>query len=85
MRLLEKKTLLMRWIEKEEGVPLEELLHHLYIEKEMSIRDIGEELGVHYHTVNSWLKEIGIETRLPHQKLLDMIEIKRKLEEIKCL
>lgn len=81
MKSLNKKTLLMKWIEKEEGRSIEDLLHELYIEEEMSIREIGEKLKIHYHTVNSWLKEMEIETRLPHQKLLDMIEIKRKLEE----
>ena len=80
MKLIKKKTLLMKWIEKNEGVTIEELLHELYIEKEMSIRDISKRLNVHYHTINSWLKEMEIEMRLPHQKLLEMVEIKKKLE-----
>lgn len=80
MKLIKNKTLLMKWIEKNEGVTIEELLHELYIEKEMSIRDISKRLNVHYHTINSWLKEMEIEVRLPHQKLLEMVEIKKKLE-----
>ena len=83
MKEIEKKTLLMKWIEIEKGVKLEELLHDLYIEKELSIREIAEKLGVHYHTVNSWLKLMEIEARLPHEKLLELVEIKRKLKESK--
>lgn len=83
MKEIEKKTLLMNWVEMEKGVKLEELLHDLYIEKELSIREIAEKLGVHYHTVNSWLKLMEIEMRLPHDKLLELVEIKRKLKESK--
>ena len=80
MKEIEKKTLLMKWVEIEKGVKLEELLHDLYIEKKLSIREIAEKLGVHYHTVNSWLKLMEIEARLPHEKLLELVEIKRKLK-----
>ena len=83
MKEIEKKTLLMKWVEVEKGVKLEELLHDLYIEKGFSIREIAEKLGVHYHTVNSWLKLMEIEARLPHEKLLELVEIKRKLKESK--
>lgn len=83
MKQIENKTLLMKWVEVQKGVKLEELLHDLYIEKGFSIREIAEKLGVHYHTVNSWLKLMEIETRLPHEKLLELVEIKRKLKESK--
>lgn len=83
MKQIEDKTLLMKWVEVQKGVKLEELLHDLYIEKELSIREIAEKLGVHYHTVNSWLKLMEIEARLPHEKLLELVEIKRKLKESK--
>ena len=83
MKQIENKTLLMKWVEIQKGVKLEELLHDLYIEKELSIREIAEKLGVHYHTVNSWLKLMEIEARLPHEKLLELVEIKRKLKASK--
>lgn len=83
MKLIKNKTLLMRWIEKNEGVPIEELLHALYIEEGMSIRDISKRLNVHYHTINTWLKQMEIEMRLPHDKLMDLVEIKRRLKENK--
>lgn len=80
MKMLKNKSLLMKWIEMEKGVQIEELLRTLYIDEEKSIREIAKELGVHYNTVNSWLKKIEIEIRLPHQKLLEVVQIKRKLE-----
>ena len=81
MKRFENKTLLMKWIEMQKGVQLEELLRKLYIDDELSIRDIAKKLGVHYNTINSWLKKLEIEIRLPHQKLLEVVEIKRKLEK----
>lgn len=81
MKYLEKKTLLMKWIEEKEGVSLEELLRKLYIDDEKSIREVANEIGVHFNTVSSWLKKMEIETRLPHQKLLEVVQIKRKLEK----
>lgn len=82
MKELQDKTLLMKWIEFERGKKLEDILHELYIEKRLSIREVAEKLGVHYHTVNSWLKQMEIEMRLPHDKLMDLVEIKKKLKEI---
>ena len=63
------------------GKDLEEILREKYIDQEKPIRMIAEELGVHYHTVNSWLDKISIKTRLPHQKLMELVDIKRKLKE----
>ena len=82
MKELQDKTLLMKWIEFKKGKKLEDILHELYIEKHLSIREVAEKLGVHYHTVNSWLKQMEIEMRLPHDKLMDLVEIKRRLKEI---
>ena len=81
MRELEDKTILMKYIELEYGKNLEEILREKYIDQEKPIRMIAEELGVHYHTVNSWLDKVGIKARLPHQKLMELVEIKRKLKE----
>lgn len=73
----------MKYIEKIKEVSIEELLYKLYIEEGKSIRDISDELDVHYHTVNSWLKQVGIKIRLPHEKLLELVEIKTRLKESK--
>lgn len=81
MKEIKNKNIYMRYIEMEKGAPIEELLHTLYIEEQRSIREIGEILGIHYHTVNKWLKLAKINVRLPHQKLLDLIEIKNMLGE----
>ena len=71
----------MKYIEAMNGVSIEELLHKLYIEDSLSIRDISQKLGIHYHTVNKWLKLAKIDMRLPHEKLLELVDIKTKLKE----
>lgn len=71
----------MKYIELKHGSSLEELLHDMYIEKGLSIREIAQRLGVHYHTINSWLKLAKIDMRLPHEKLLELIDIKERLKE----
>jgi len=75
------KTISMKYIELTKGEELETLLHRLYIEEEKNIRDIAKELNVHYNTINKWLQLVGIQMRLPHQKMLELIEIKRRLKE----
>ena len=72
----------MKYIEAIKGVSIEKLLHELYIEEGKSIREIADELNIHYHTVNSWLKQAGILVRLTREKLLEIIEIKSKIKEI---
>ena len=81
MKEIKNKTLSMKYIEMVEGVCIEELLHTLYIEEGKSIREIAEKLNIHYHTVNSWLKQAGIVVRLPHEQLLELIEVKSRLKE----
>lgn len=63
------------------GEELEPLLHRLYVEENKSIREIADIIDVHYHTVNKWLKLIRIDMRLPQEKMLEIIEIKRRLRE----
>ena len=80
MKNIEHKTTLMKYIELREDSSIEELLYNMYIKEKMSIREIAEKLDIHYHTVNSWLDEIGIKKRLPHEMLLEVMSIRRKLE-----
>ena len=79
MREIKQKTTAMKLIEITSGETIENLLHDMYVEKQMSIREIAFELNVHYHTINKWLKMIGIDMRLPYQKMLEIVEIRRKL------
>lgn len=72
----------MKYIELVKNNSIENILYDLYIEKQMSIREISNELGIHYHTVNKWLKMVGIEMRLPHEKMLEIVEIKRRLKRV---
>ena len=81
MRKITDKTKTMLYIELVNGVELEALLNKLYIEEKKSIREIAALLSVHYNTVNKWLQLTGIQMRLPHEKLLEIIDIKRKLKE----
>ena len=81
MKKICNKTISMKYIELTKGEELETLLHRLYIEEEKNIRDIAKELNVHYNTINKWLQLIGIQMRLQHQKMLELIEIKRRLKE----
>lgn len=81
MRKITDKTKTMLYIELVHGVELEALLHKLYIEEKKSIREIAALLSVHYNTINKWLQLTGIQMRLPHDKLLELIDIKRKLKE----
>ena len=83
MKEIKNKTISMKYIENITGNSIEELLHKLYIEEGLSIREISEKIGVHYHTVNKWLKLAKINVRLPHDKLLDLLEIKERLKESK--
>lgn len=81
MKKLKNKTVSMKLIEYTRGEEIENILHDLYINKELSIRQISDELGIHYHTVNKWLKLVGINMRLPQEKMLELIEIKSRLRE----
>ena len=81
MKQIINKTKAMKYIELTSGEGLETLLHRMYIEENKNIREIAKELDVHYNTVNKWLKLVGIQMRLPHEKMLELIEIKRKLRE----
>jgi DNA-binding transcriptional ArsR family regulator len=41
----------------------ESLLRRLYFEEEMSMKEIGDNLGVSRSAISSWMKDFGIETR----------------------
>lgn len=71
----------MKYVELTQGEKLETLLHRLYVIERKNIREIADILDVHYNTISRWIKLIGIDMRLPHHKLLEIIEIRRKLED----
>ena len=43
--------------------PLKENLEKMYLEKEMSMTEIANEIGVSCQTIFTWMKEFGIESR----------------------
>lgn len=54
------RTGLQKIIEEWKGKPLRELLIELYIDKDMSLRDMEKVIYVSRETINRWLKEFGI-------------------------
>lgn len=57
------KTWLQRHIERSHGKPIDALLRELYVDRELTIRDVGAELHVHPAAVSRWLRDLGIPTR----------------------
>lgn len=62
------KTRPMQVTEARLGRPLEEVLRELYVDRGMTQKQVGVELGVDASTVNRWMRELGIEARFPGQK-----------------
>jgi transposase-like protein len=50
-------------LEEKFGIGIEELLRSLYVDQNMSITDIGKELGCTYVTIFKWLQRAGIRSR----------------------
>lgn len=45
-----------------------DVLEHLYWEREMSLREIADELGCHFSTVQKWAHRLEIELRPPNSE-----------------
>lgn len=58
-----EKTNSMKRIERQYGKKIEEILRELYVEQEMTIEKIAEELIVSPATAYDWLKKANIRTR----------------------
>lgn len=56
-------TALQRRIEREYGKPIDEILREMYVDKEMTMKDIASALDVNLRTVQRWVKECGIKAR----------------------
>lgn len=62
MRKLKRTKFVLR-IEKQYNKEIEEILREMYVDKNMTIDQIADELIVSSKTVWTWLKEVGIRTR----------------------
>lgn len=57
------KTRDMQLIEIERGRPIEDLLRELYVERELTVEEVGAELGISMGAVSRWLALMGIPAR----------------------
>lgn len=53
----------MKDIEKRYGGDIEEILRGLYVDKNMNLYDMANELGISHVTLIKWLKLAGVRSR----------------------
>lgn len=53
----------MQLVEARRGKPIEEILRELYIERGLTVGEVGAELGITKGAVSRWLERVGIRTR----------------------
>ncbi len=70
----------MKLIELEWGDSIENVLHLLYVEEDMSIREVAKELGVTSKTAHNWLLMCDIKMKIKYEKMLEVMELRRKLK-----
>lgn len=70
----------MRLIELQWGDSIEKILHFLYVEEDMSIRDVADELGVSKETAYKWLLMCDIKMKIKYEKMLEIANLRRKLK-----
>lgn len=63
MKIIENKTKKMLQVEKKFNKNIEEVLRSRFVDKNMPIMAIGEELGISYRIVLNWLKLAGVYSR----------------------
>lgn len=63
------KTRGMQLMERQLGEPIEVYLRRRYIEEGSTTEEVGTELGLNAATVSRWLAQLGIQARLPGQRV----------------
>jgi transposase len=63
MKSILDKNSRMKTIENKEGVRIEEVLRHKFIDENKTIEQIADELKISYVTVHKWLSLAGIYSR----------------------
>lgn len=62
------RTAEMQRIEARLGQPIDETLRKLYVDRGLTVRQVGSELGVTAGVVSRWLERFGIPARKPGQR-----------------
>lgn len=55
----------MQVLEARHGKPIEDILRGLYVDRGMTVEQVGAELGITQGTVSRWLDRVGIIARRP--------------------
>lgn len=58
----------MQLIEARRGRPIDEILRELYIERGLTLEEVGSDLGITKGAASRWLERFGIPRRRPGQK-----------------
>jgi transposase len=60
---IQHKTTLMKTIQQNKGVEIEELLRRLFVDENKQIQEIARELNISYPIVINWLSLSGVRHR----------------------
>ena len=63
MKQIANKTDTMKQIETKLGGDIEEILRELYVDQDLSVMAISEQLGISYVTTHKWLELSGVRSR----------------------
>lgn len=80
IKSIKKKTHAMKLIEAEWSDSIENVLHFLYVEMDLPIRDVAEHLSISSKTAHKWLLMCDIKMKLKYEKMLEIMELRRKLQ-----
>jgi hypothetical protein len=59
----------MEVVQRRAGRPIADILQDLYVTREWTLAEVGDEIGVDAATVSRWLRKHGIQTRvIGHKK-----------------
>lgn len=58
----------MQRIEAARGRPIEEILRELYVERGLTVEEVGSDLGITKGAASRWLDRFDIDTRRPAAK-----------------
>lgn len=63
MKKIERKTKRMTEVEQYIGEPLEEYLRRRFVDDQITMPELANELGIAYPMVGKWLEQAGVYSR----------------------